>query len=307
VTAACVLSAVGHCVRPARGSVTDVLCTRVGYGVHPHGDGQNQVDNRGRVVRVQQLLRPDRFPLSSQYEPAWLLELDMGPHPLWQLEDLLVSLGLRPGDRVLDLGCGRGATSVFLAREADVEVVALDRWVGETQLQAVIDAAGVAEQVEVRRGDVRALPFDDAEFDAIVSIDAFEYFGTDVHLLPSLLRVLRPGGRIGVSTPALKLDPYERTPPALVTSLVGWEAAAWHAPRWWQRHWELTGLLTEVTARMQPGSRDDWIMWARATGEVDNGPLLTMLTSMGPDEIGFALLTAVNRDPSPRPMSGPPQ
>ncbi|HLS41464.1 MAG TPA: hypothetical protein VK038_11955 [Ornithinicoccus sp.] len=41
----------------------------------------------------------------------------MGPHPLWQLEDLLPDLALRPGDRVLDLGCGRGATSVFLARE----------------------------------------------------------------------------------------------------------------------------------------------------------------------------------------------
>lgn len=109
------------------------------------------------------------------------------------------------------------------------------------------------------------MPFDDADFDAIVSIDAFEYFGTDVHLLPDLLRVLRPGGTIGVSTPALSVDPYEQAPPASVTALVGWEAAAWHAPSWWQRHWELTGLVTEVTARMQPGSRDDWIMWARAT------------------------------------------
>jgi ubiquinone/menaquinone biosynthesis C-methylase UbiE len=44
--------------------------------------------------------------------------------------------------------------------------------------------------------DVRRLPFRDEEFDAIVSIDAFEYFGTDVHLLPVLLRVLKAGERL---------------------------------------------------------------------------------------------------------------
>ena len=157
----------------------------------------------------------------------------------------------------------------------------------------VITDAGVAGQVEVLQVDAQHLSFGEAVFDAILSIDAFEYFGTDVNLLPTLLRVLRPGGAIGMSTPALRTDPYVQAPPAAVTDLVGWEAAAWHAPQWWQRHWELTGLVDDVTARMQPGSRDDWIAWARATGESDNGPLLTMLTSMDHDDIGFALVTAV--------------
>ena len=245
------------------------------------------------------LVRPDRFPRSSRYDSAWVLGLDMGPHPLWQLEDLLTDLRLRPGHRVLDLGCGRGATSVFLAREAGVDVVAVDRAIGAGQLQAVVEAAGVGDRVEVMQADARRLPFVDDEFDAIVSIDAFEYFGTDVHFLPSLLRVLRPRGTIGISTPALSADPYAQVPPSEVTAVVGWEVAAWHAPSWWQRHWELTGLLADVSARMQPGSRDDWIRWARATGEVDDGPLLTMLTAMAPDEIGFALVSAVKVAPGP--------
>jgi SAM-dependent methyltransferase len=247
---------------------------------------------------MHELLRPDRFPRASRYDPEWVLSLDMGPHPLWQLEDLLEDLRLRPGDHVLDLGCGRGATSVFLAREAGVEVVAIDRWVEESDLCDTFAAAGVADRVVALQGDVRRLPFDEAAFAAIVCIDAFEYFGTDVHVLPQLLRVLQPGGRIALSTPALSVDPYEQPPPAAVTSLVGWEAAAWHAPDWWRRHWELTGLVTEVTARLQPGSRDDWIRWARASGESDDGPLLTMLTSMGVDEIGFALVSATKRAPS---------
>jgi SAM-dependent methyltransferase len=221
----------------------------------------------------------------------------MGPHPLWPLEDLLPELRLRPGQRVLDLGCGKGATSVFLAREADVDVTAVDLWTPEAERQAVVDAAGVADRVTVRQADARDLPFADEAFDAVVSIDAFEYFGTDVQFLPTLLRVLRPGSRIGISTPALRVDPYQSPPSAAVTALVGWEAAAWHAPEWWRRHWELTGLVTDVTARMQDGSRDDWIRWALAADESDE-PLLAMLESLGPTDIGFALVSATKVGPA---------
>jgi cyclopropane fatty-acyl-phospholipid synthase-like methyltransferase len=240
---------------------------------------------------MDSLVRPERYPRSSAYDPSWLRDLDMGPHPLWQLEDLLPQLRLQPRQRVLDLGCGKGATSVFLAREADVDVVAVDLWTPEAELRSVVAAAGAADRVTVRQADARDLPFADHEFDAVVSIDAFEYFGTDVQFLPALLRVLRPGGRIGISTPALRVDPYQSPPPAAVTALVGWEAAAWHAPEWWQRHWELTGLVTEITAHMQSGSRDDWIRWARASEEPE-GSLLAVLTSVEPEDIGFALISA---------------
>ena len=238
------------------------------------------------------LSRPDRHPRSSGYDAEWILALDRGPHPLWQLEDLLPQLRLRPGDRVLDLACGGGASSVFLVREAQVEVVAVDRTL-DPELDDVFQAAGVAGRVTAVRADARDLPFGDDEFDAIVCIDAFEYFGTDVHLLPGLLRVLRPGGAIAISTPALAVDPYLQAPPDAVTAVVGWEAAAWHTPDWWRRHWELTGLVTEVSATMQPGGRDDWTAWARAGGEAEDGPLLLMLSSMGADQIGFALVSAI--------------
>jgi len=81
----------------------------------------------------------------------------------------------------------------------------------------------------------------------------------------------------------MSTDPYVRPPPAQLTALIGGEAAAWHAPQWWKRHWELTGLVTDVTARMQDGSRDDWIRWLQTSNDASNGErLLTVLTSMPP-------------------------
>jgi cyclopropane fatty-acyl-phospholipid synthase-like methyltransferase len=81
------------------------------------------------------------------------------------------------------------------------------------ELEGVFREAGVERSVTAVNADVRQLPSADGEFDAIVSIDAFEYFGTDVHLLPALLRVLKSGGTIGMTTPGLEPDPYEADVP----------------------------------------------------------------------------------------------
>ncbi|MBB3731832.1 SAM-dependent methyltransferase [Nonomuraea dietziae] len=81
------------------------------------------------MTALSNLVRPDVYPGSSLFGPAWRVGLDMGPNPLWLLEDLSADLGLKPGMRVLDLGSGMGATSVFLAREFGVEVVAADLWI----------------------------------------------------------------------------------------------------------------------------------------------------------------------------------
>lgn len=255
------------------------------------------------------LVRPDRYPLSSTYDPRWLVELDMGPNPLWLLEDLCRDLDLRPGMRVLDLGSGRGATSVFLARELGVEVVAADLWVDAAEVTAVLDAAGVGDRVRAVRAEAHALPFEPASFDAVVCVDAFEYFGTSEHYLPHLTRLLVPGGRLGVATPALRREVRDLgAVPPHVDACVGWEALAWHTPEWWRFHWEVTGLVTDVVARLQDGGWEDWLRWQRAVaalrpaeegaaaGARTPDPVLTMLEADGGELVSFTLLSA--RTPS---------
>ncbi|WP_406330948.1 SAM-dependent methyltransferase [Streptomyces sp. NBC_00203] len=246
------------------------------------------------------LVRPDRYPRSSAYDPAWLLGLDMGPNPLWLLEDLARDLDLRPGMRVLDLGSGKGATSVFLAREYGVDVVAADWWVGAEEAAAVFAAAGVDGQVEAVRAEAHQLPFEEGSFDAIVSIDAFEYFGTADNYLPYLVRFLRPGGQLGIATPALTREVREMGAiPAHIKALVGWEAIAWHTAEWWRFQWEITELVTVTSARLQEDAWRDWLLWTRACaehlpeGRAAHQPVIDMLTADAGEYLSFALVTAV--------------
>jgi cyclopropane fatty-acyl-phospholipid synthase-like methyltransferase len=81
-------------------------------------------------------------------------------------------------------------------------VWAADLWVDPTPNWERIKAAGVADLVTPMRVEAHDLPFAQGFFDTIVSIDAFEYFGTDdLYLAWRLSWVLAPGGRIGIVVP----------------------------------------------------------------------------------------------------------
>ena len=70
-----------------------------------------------------------RFPRASDYHPDWVFGNNMGPNALWLMEWLTEAVPLQPESRVLDMGCGRGITSVFLAEQFGVKVVANDLWI----------------------------------------------------------------------------------------------------------------------------------------------------------------------------------
>ena len=244
---------------------------------------------------VGALVRPDRYPMSSKYDPAWLLEMNMGPNPLWLLENLLGDLDLQPGMTVLDLGPGRGATSVFLVKELGVEVVAADLWVEPAAIAQVFAEEGVGDRAQPVQADARALPFPPDHFDAIVSIDAFEYFGTDDTYFPYLAGFVKPGGTISMAAPALRREIRELgAVPSHVERCVGHEALAWHTAEWWRVHWELTGLATVTSARLQNDGWGDWLSWERAALAFGNGDqaVVDMLEADGGELLTFALVTA---------------
>ncbi len=116
-------------------------------------------------------------------------------------------LGVRPGDRVLDLGCGAGRHA-FAAYRAGGRVVALDRSPAELVEAATMFAAmRLAGEVPPRasatalRGDAYALPFADDSFDCVLAAEVLEHLPDDERAMRELVRVLRPGGTVAVTVP----------------------------------------------------------------------------------------------------------
>jgi len=211
-----------------------------------------------------------RRPRSSRYDARWTIENQMGPHALWLLEWLAPALGLDTlpsGARVLDLGCGRAMTSVFLAKEYDVQVTAADLWVKPDDNAVRIAEAGVADRVLPVHAEAHDLPFAEGGFDAVVSIDAYQYFGTDDLYLPTLTRLLKPGGRIGVVVPALREEPEGDQPPAHLKPF--WDPGFWafHSPAWWRRHWTRSGAVEVETADWLTDGWKDWLLWSEVCAE----------------------------------------
>ncbi len=197
-------------------------------------------DHDSNALR-ERLSKPN-FPRASTYDPQWLLDNTMGPHVLWLAEWLSQRLQLRAGMRVLDLGCGRATSSIFLAKEFGVTVWAADLWIKPTENRDRIERAGISEFVFPLSAEAHALPFGEESLDAIVSLDAYHYFGTDDLYLGYISRFVKPGGRLGIVVPGIQAELSEFPPPHLRPYWV-WDFCSLHSASWWRRHWEKTGLL----------------------------------------------------------------
>ncbi len=223
------------------------------------------------------LLTTARFPRASTYDPGWIIKHEMGPNVLWLTEFLCEVMDLRPGMRVLDLGCGKALSSIFLAREFGVQVWATDLWISATDNAQRIRTANLEESIFPIHANARQLPFADQFFDAIISVDAFEYFGTDVLFLGSLIPLLRPHCQIGIVNAGLQQE-IEQLPAEWPTDF-----CTFHSAAWWRQHWAITRCVAVEVAEDLPNGRDLWLQWHQATGVTDD----FYLTSLAGENLTF--------------------
>jgi SAM-dependent methyltransferase len=210
-------------------------------------------------------LHHDRYRRSNAYDPEWVLENQMGPHALWLLESLIEGLRIEPGSRVLDLGCGKAMTSIFLAKEFGARVTAADLWIPAEENAQRIRDAGVEDSVTAVHAEAHALPFDPQSFDVVVSIDAYQYFGTADLYIAYLAPFLRDGGRIGAVMPALFNENGTDVPEHLAPYW-DWEFCCFHGPEWWRNHWAKTGKVTVDHADVIEDGWRDWLRFEQLAG-----------------------------------------
>lgn len=206
-----------------------------------------------------------QYPRSAAYDPEWVLDNLMGPNVLWLAEALSQVMELEPGMRVLDMGAGKAISSMFLAREFGLQVWAADLWIKPTENWRRVEEAGLGEQVFPISVEAHALPFATGFFDALVSLDAYHYFGTNDLYLDYYAGFVKDGGQIGIVVPGIR-EEFSELPEHLAPY---WRRDFWsfHSPVWWRRLWERTGPVRVDVADMLPDGWKEWLLWEEVCAE----------------------------------------
>jgi SAM-dependent methyltransferase len=222
---------------------------------------------------------------------AFLQETMWGPNAIRQAEELASHFTITPDMRILDLGCGLGLSSFYLAQEYGAEVFATDLMAEPTVNYERFQSLGVADKIVPMILDAtQTLPFAKEYFNVVFSVGAYNMFGDNEEMLPKLIPYLKKGGYIAVSIPGLKYEFGDNVPPEMQPF---WDvpdvARCVRGIEWWQDLWckvEGIEIVTisemachdiawkEYLASLKPGFGDD-------TGELGTEWTLDMMAAEG--------------------------
>ena len=182
------------------------------------------------------------YPKASQYDSKFINDNMMGPNAMKVLEELLGMMTQPKNAVVLDLGCGAGLTSIFMAKEYGWQVMAADLWIDPTDNYKRFKSFNLTpKEVMPIRAEAHALPFAHEFFDLVVSVDAYQYFGCEEgymerHLLP----LVKPGGHLLIAVPGVRYEVEEGIPQAMTEVWDEEDLTSFKTVSYWQ------GLLEQV-------------------------------------------------------------
>lgn len=182
----------------------------------------------------------------------------IGPNCIVLIEELCKKMMLKPGMRILDMGCGAGFTSIILAKEFGVTVFANDLWFNASDNYQRFQKAGVSDKVFPIQAEAHKLPYADGFFDAAISIDSYHYFGTDeCYLCDHYAKLVKQGGQFGLVSPGLTRE-FENGLPEAMKPFWETNMYAWHSAEWWRQLWQKSNLVDVTYAGAIPDGKAIW-------------------------------------------------
>ncbi|QIZ45780.1 SAM-dependent methyltransferase [Dickeya zeae] len=201
---------------------------------------------------------PLTTPFTDSYDSAFLLDTMMGPNAMRITEEMAAQLPITPGMRILDLGCGKGISSILLAKKYDVTVFAADLWITPTENARRFASQGVDSHIIPLLLDVtKEIPFAQEYFDMIISVDAWQYFGSNDSMLAKMLPFVKPNGLIAVAVPGFIQDYSEGNLPEVVKPFwtPDWYFYSCH---WWKTLWEKEPGIEILQLREMDSCQQAW-------------------------------------------------
>lgn len=171
-------------------------------------------------------------------------------------DDYVGLLKVAPGDHVLDVGCGSGAVTRTVAKMVAPtgRVTGLDPSGALLKItRELVDKAGLGQLIDLQEGDCRALSFSDASFDAVFAATALSHIPDPNRAVAEMVRVTRPGGRIGVFDVDGDLTLFAHPDRELTRRIIASYSDLGWVNSWYMRG--LPGLLSElgiVNVRTKP-------------------------------------------------------
>lgn len=213
------------------------------------------------------------FPKTNHFDKELVRSKIMGPNTLKLTEELLEGEPIVPGSIVLDLGSGCGISSAMLAREYGLVTYAADLWSDPTDNMRFFESLGLTNrEVIPMKADASKLPFAHGFFEAVVSVDSYNYFGRDPEYLDKkLLPYLKRGGLILLAIPGMVRDCHDDLPACLLASWTPEQLDYMHDMYWWHAIFEQASSVEIVEMCEMECTREAWADWITCDNEYARG------------------------------------
>ena len=214
----------------------------------------------------------------------------MGPDSYIIINELLKNKIIDDKIRILDLGCGKGLTSIYMAEKyKNADIFAVDLWVEAKDNYIFFKENNIDNRIIPLNCDAEKLPFAESYFDIIVSVDAYHYFGLEKDFFKYNIKpLLKENGEIYIAVPGLK-DDYEKVPKELKYHISEEDFKYFKSINYWENL--IKNDLKEIEVLEMKCFDEAWQSWLSCDNpyaakdiellKADNGKFLNLISIKG--------------------------
>lgn len=206
--------------------------------------------------------------MNQLFDKEFMQKNMMGPNAITLLEELAKDITLKPGMRVLDLGCGKGLTSMWLANGHNIQVFAVDLWITATENHQRFKQMCLDHKIIPIHADATQMPFAEDYFDAVISVDSYNYYGTDEqYMAKHLAPIVKKDGIIAIVVPGVKEELQGPIPHEMALSWKQEDLSTFHSCEWWEALLRKADNIDIISIKEMQCFDESWNDWLRCDNE----------------------------------------